>query len=260
MHWPNPYIPLEETLDALLTLQSRGKIRFIGLSNFAQSELERAISQCGPGKIVSNQVEYNLSQRTAERGMLDFCKQAHVTLLAYSPLGGGSTLARGKHLQFLKDISNKYEKSAAQIALRWLLLRRPVILIVKSSSHKHTLENAEVMRLDLEQEDIDTINREFRQQLVRVPPSRIRVGHNNGGPAFRSIDEAMENKDDLVPAPQSMALNLQRGNAFNPLGLMPLTGSAGWYDYELADNESLYWAWVIAKGIDEPMPAYVRLT
>ena len=158
-HWPNPQVPLEETLDALLTLKSQGKIRFIGVSNFTVKELETARSHGGPSEIASTQVEYNLSQRAVERDVLPYCQREHVTLLAYSPLGGGSTLVDGRRSRLLRDIGEKYEKSAAQIALRWLLTRASVIPIVKSSDPKHTLENAQAAKFELDREDIERIDR-----------------------------------------------------------------------------------------------------
>ena len=93
---------------------------------------------------------------------------------------------------------------------------------------------------------------------MHIMPFRIRVQHKEGTAHFRSVHEAIRNKRDLVPAPSTVASNIQRGNVVKPIRLVPLAERSGLYDYALADSEILYWAWVIAKGMDEPMPAFVH--
>ena len=59
LHWPNPRIPLEETLDALMEVKQAGKTRHIGVSNFTTDLMEQAVEICGQGELMNNQVEYH---------------------------------------------------------------------------------------------------------------------------------------------------------------------------------------------------------
>ena len=72
VHWPNPSIPISETMTALEKLVKDGKVRFIGLSNFSQREMEEAQKLIDPKKIVSNQVEYNLFDRFIESSLMPY--------------------------------------------------------------------------------------------------------------------------------------------------------------------------------------------
>ena len=85
IHWPNPKIPLEETLGAFKDLKKENKIRYIGVSNFTCNLLKQAKSICP--ELITNQVEYHplLSQKK----MLDFIGDQQMFLTAYSPLMRG---------------------------------------------------------------------------------------------------------------------------------------------------------------------------
>jgi len=74
IHWPNPRIPLRETIKALERLAEEDKIRYIGVSNFSVELLKEAISLTSKHDIVSNQVEYSLLSREIEKDLLDFAK------------------------------------------------------------------------------------------------------------------------------------------------------------------------------------------
>ena len=72
----------------------RGKIRFIGVSNFSVSDLEKAQAALSRHKIVSNQVRYSLIDRTIEGSLLRYCEQQGIALVAYSPLACGLVPAK----------------------------------------------------------------------------------------------------------------------------------------------------------------------
>lgn len=154
IHAPNPAVPLEETLDAMEKLVETGKVRFIGVSNFSVIELERACRVMRRHPIVSNQVRYNLADRSIERGLLDWCQEHHITVIAYSPLG--------RELQRLFDcdpdgvlaqVARETGRSVPQIALNWCLCHDGIVAIPKASSIAHLLENcgASGWRLSAEQ-------------------------------------------------------------------------------------------------------------
>ncbi len=86
LHWPNPDIPLEKTLQAFEELKEEGKIRAYGVSNFGVKDMETCLSA---GHIASNQVPYNLLWRAIEYEVLPFCVDHNVPVLCYSPIMQG---------------------------------------------------------------------------------------------------------------------------------------------------------------------------
>lgn len=257
MHWPNPEIPIDETLRALHSLVEQGKVRFIGVSNFTVSELAYArLASSLP--IVSNQMEYNLFERSVEKEMLPYCQREGVTLLAYSPLDRGGILKEEPPLRLLQSLAGKYQKTVVQITLNWLLSHQQVIALVKAGSREHIIENAQATTFKLESEDIALIDSSMEQKIILVPPVRIRVAFKENQRIYRTVDEALHNPQDLIPSPRLVANNILQGHFLKPLALVMTSDLTGEYKYDLVDNSVLYWAWVIARGVNFPMPCFIK--
>jgi diketogulonate reductase-like aldo/keto reductase len=154
IHEPDPAIPLEETLGAMEELVDAGKVRFIGVSNFSVPELERACRVMRKHPIVSNQVRYNIADRTIESGLLAYCQSQRITVIAYSPLGRELQRLRDCDRHGLLDrIADESGKKVPQVALNWCLCHEGVVAIPKGSSVAHVLDNcgASGWRLTAEQ-------------------------------------------------------------------------------------------------------------
>ena len=149
MHWPKTKIPFEETLKAMQKLKEGGKIKHIGVSNFDIKQLKKAMES--GVKIANNQVEFHPG--LYQKDLLGFCKENNITVTAYSPI------ARGKvfEMKTIKEIAEKYEKTEAQVSLRWLL-QKGTIVIPKASSKQHLKENMAIFDWKLEKEDIQKID------------------------------------------------------------------------------------------------------
>jgi len=261
IHWPDPSTPLEETLGAMQDLVYQGKVRFIGVSNFTLAELEHAQSPNLAPEIVSNQMEYNLFQRDIEREMLPYCEATDMILLAYSPFEGNSLLQGGSHLIALQELATKHDKSVAEIALRWLLSRPFVVALVKSATESHTVSNARIMDFDLTGDDVKLIDQIFEQRVDHIPPEEIRVAWDGHTGIFDSLEAASRNERDVIPAPESVAVNIQKGNFLKPLPVIRSSDNSGAYKYDLAGgagDEIYYWAWLIANGPAAPLPVYEK--
>jgi len=92
VHWPDPAVPIEETLATLDNLVAAGKIRYVGLSNYTGWELQRGIDVCernGWAPIASHQPQYSLISREIELETLPLCAANRIAVLPWSPLGGG---------------------------------------------------------------------------------------------------------------------------------------------------------------------------
>jgi len=157
IHAPNPRIPVKESVQAMEKLLEEGVVRFIGVSNFSVQELEHARACLSKTDIVVNQVEYSLLERRIEKDLLPYCIKNKITIMAYSPLGRG-ILAKNK---ILKEIGLKYGKTAAQVALNWLIQKEGVVAIPKAINLEHLKEISESVGWRLSKEDILTIEKHF---------------------------------------------------------------------------------------------------
>ena len=166
IHIPNPEIPIKETMQAMDTLAGQQKIRFIGVSNFSVKQLKEAQSYT-ENKIVNNQIEYNLLTRHSgayniniESEIVPYCQENDIIITAWKPLVKGRLFAKKNKL--LEKISKKYNKTLAQIAINWLISKKNIITIPKSTNVEHLKENLGSLGWKLEKEDMKRLDEEFR--------------------------------------------------------------------------------------------------
>ena len=86
IHWPNPEVPIAETLAAMQALQAQGKVRAIGVSNFGVRDVTRALAA---GRVETNQISYGLIWRAPEFEIASLCRQHDVGIICWGPLGEG---------------------------------------------------------------------------------------------------------------------------------------------------------------------------
>lgn len=149
VHWPNREIPLAETLGAMQELKDQGRIRAYGVSNFNTHHLQDAL-QTGYN-FVNNQVEYHPSLNQQE--LLNFAVKNNITLTAYSPLAQGQDF----QLKPVQEIAGKYQKTEAQVILRWLI-QKGVVVIPRSANTKHIENNFAVIDWSLAEEDMSKLD------------------------------------------------------------------------------------------------------
>jgi len=170
VHWPNPWslTPIPETMRALERLERQGKIRHIGVSNFAVRDLEEARASLSRTDIVSDQVQYSLLHREPEAGLVSYARREGIALLAWSPIAKGvlagkfdakkrprdpirsdSDLFKPQNLKAaaplvssLRKIGKAHRKTSAQVALRWLADHPGVIPIPGMKRPAQAEENA----------------------------------------------------------------------------------------------------------------------
>jgi diketogulonate reductase-like aldo/keto reductase len=165
LHWPEPKVDLEETLNALMDVKRQGLTRHIGVSNFTTDWLRRALEICGQGELLTNQVEYHVF--LSQKPVLDAVRNAGMALTAYAPLARGKVLGN----QVLRDIGGKYGKNEAQVALRWLLDQPDVLAIPKSTRASRADDNFNVLDFQLSNEDMETINAKLLGNDRQIDPS-----------------------------------------------------------------------------------------
>jgi len=164
IHWPNPHIPLAETMKAMEKLVDEGKVHQIGVSNFSVQQTREAQEALSKNSLASNQVEYSLAERSIEKDLLPYCKREHVTVIAYSPLARGHIPASGREERWrmLDRIAKEYGKTKVQVALNWLICKEPVVAIPKAGNLEHVRENAGSQGWLLKKEDQDALDKAFR--------------------------------------------------------------------------------------------------
>jgi aryl-alcohol dehydrogenase-like predicted oxidoreductase len=262
IHFPNPFVPIEQVVTALTSLVADGKVRYVGLSNYSIVDLQQMEDILSPG-ITSNQVEYNLTDRSAENEILPYCQKRGITMIAYSPLGQGNLSLGSNNLRSLKAIADKYRKSIFQVVLRWLVSKPQVIAVTKAASIKHIRENAESADFLIDPDDLAVIENLTTPQIVNVPVNRIFIESPDVRPCYTSLDAALENKADLIPSPELMAANIVRHSSTKPIELTTYSDPQGKYLYKLDPYDFLgqlrkYWAWIIAYGTNREIPARIK--
>lgn len=154
LHEPHSSIPIEETMGAMADLIEAGKVRFAGVSNFSVAQLQEAQKALGTYPLVSNQVRYNLIDRTIEKDVLEYCQANRVTVIAYCPLARGLNRIRDCDPSgAIDELVRMTGRSPAQIVLNWCLCKEGVVAIPKGNSEEHILDNcgAAGWRLSAEQ-------------------------------------------------------------------------------------------------------------
>ncbi|HVG51973.1 MAG TPA: aldo/keto reductase [Xanthobacteraceae bacterium] len=149
IHWPNPRIPLSETIPALSKMKQAGFTRHVGVSNFTPDLLEEAIKY-STEPLVTNQIEWHpYIDQSATRA----ASAAHgMSVTAYSPIAKG----RAAGDKELKLVGMHHRKTAAQVSLRYLL-QEGAIVIPRTSKIERLSENLEVFDFELDEAEMDEI-------------------------------------------------------------------------------------------------------
>ncbi|MEM1977868.1 MAG: aldo/keto reductase [Candidatus Caldarchaeum sp.] len=184
IHFPNPLIPIGQTMKAMEKLVNDGKIRYIGVSNFNLKTLIKARESLKKEDIVSNQVRYNLLQREIEKDLMPYCQHEKINILAYSPLAQG--VLTGKYgpsnvprdiirrinvlfspaylrkaeplFQELKRLSEKYRVSVGNVALAWITGHHGSVAIAGAKNYAQAAENPVTGKIELTPEEIQRLS------------------------------------------------------------------------------------------------------
>lgn len=160
LHWPDPQIPMSETIGALNQAREEGLTQHIGVSNFNTAQLDEAI-KLSEAPILVNQVEYH--PFIDQTPMLEACKSHGSALTAYCPLAQGKVFDD----PVIKEIAKKHGKTEAQVTLRWFVQQEGVIAIPRSSNTAHIKSNNDIHDFNLDFDDMSAIH-ELRRQHERL--------------------------------------------------------------------------------------------
>ena len=163
IHWPEPAVPLGETLEAMMRLKEAGRTRAIGVSNFPVRLMREAVETVG-APIACNQIEYHV--HLGQAPVLDYARAHGIAVTAYSPLAKG----RVREDPVLAGIGRKYGKNPGQVALRWLVQQAGVAAIPKASSPENLAANLALFDFALDAADLAAIaGLDHRRRLTQLP-------------------------------------------------------------------------------------------
>jgi 2,5-diketo-D-gluconate reductase B len=148
MHWPTPGMNLKACLDTMFELRENNKTKHVGVSNFSPDLFNEAI-EIGP--IITNQVKFSPYENGFDK--LKIARQKNKIITAYSPLGRGSVSGD----RTLRKIGKRYNKSEAQVALRWLIQLEHVSVIPKAKNANHRRDNFNIFDFELSEEEMNDI-------------------------------------------------------------------------------------------------------
>jgi len=153
IHWPDRKLPLELIFQ---TMEKLKNVKKVGVSNFTVHHLEDFL-RAGFTPF-ANQVEFH--PYLLQNELLDYCRKHNIYLISYRSLGKGKLL----HETLFKELGEKYEKTPAQIILRWVV-QKEIPVIPKASSEKHLKENLAIFDFTLtaaEMKQIDGLHQNKR--------------------------------------------------------------------------------------------------
>lgn len=159
IHWPNPKIPIKESMRAMEELVKQGKIRYIGVSNFSLEQLKEAQEALSTHEIVSNQVRYKLRDREIEKDLIPYCKKEKITVVSYSPIKGQDLKKKD---DVIEEIAIRNGKTRAQVMLNFLTAEENVIAIAKTDNPDHVRENCGASGWRLSNDDLEQISEAYQ--------------------------------------------------------------------------------------------------
>ena len=149
LHRPDPKVPYEDSVGALVELKAQGKIRHIGLSNVDESQL-RVAQALTP--IVSIQNRYNLADRHSE-SLLDLCEQEAIAFLPWAPVQDAEANPA------LQDTAARHGVTTTQVVLAWLLEHSPAMVpIPGTGSVAHLEENMAAADIQLDANEVSALS------------------------------------------------------------------------------------------------------
>jgi 2,5-diketo-D-gluconate reductase B len=166
VHWPQPSVPLEETLEALAKAKNEGLTRHVGVSNFTVALLDEAVAKCSE-PILTNQIEYHAYIRQDK--LLAACARHVVIITCHVPLARGQLLDD----QVINEIAAVHDKTAAQVALRFLVQQPQVAVVPRALEFSEIDEDIDLFDFELSHEQMGRIGA-LRDRNLRVvnPPVR----------------------------------------------------------------------------------------
>ena len=157
LHAPDPKVPFEDSVGALVELQQEGKIRWVGLSNVSVDEI-RTAERMVHVQTVQNRLN-PFFREALEEGVARYCASRGIGFLAYSPVGGGRLNKKLPGHAALKSIADAHGVSPHAIVIAWVMAQADsVIPIPGASTVEHALDSLTAADVQLTSAELDAID------------------------------------------------------------------------------------------------------
>ncbi|WP_179403948.1 aldo/keto reductase [Burkholderia guangdongensis] len=166
LHWPGSPVPLAEQIAGLNAVAKAGKVRHIGVSNFNRELMTQAVGLSAI-PLVTNQFEYHpyLNQSL----LIESTRRAGLAVTGYC----GMAIGRVFFDDVLKEMAARYDKTVAQIVLRWLVQQDGVVALSRTSKAERLVENMAIFDFELDAADMAAIHRLATINSRIVDPSGL---------------------------------------------------------------------------------------
>ncbi|HCP01644.1 MAG: 2,5-didehydrogluconate reductase [Alphaproteobacteria bacterium] len=166
IHWPQPRVPLEETLAALTKAKRNGLTRHIGVSNFTIALVDEAVAKCSE-PLVTNQIEYHCYIN--QDRLIATCRKHGMLITCHAPLARGAMLED----PVIRDIANAHGKTTAQVALRWSVQQPNIGVVPRALTLSEIEDNIDIFDFTLSPEEMDRVGA-LRTKNLRVINPEVR--------------------------------------------------------------------------------------
>ena len=166
IHWPQPKVPLEETLGALAKARREGLAKNIGVSNFTVPLLDEAVGKC-PEPLLTNQIEYHAYIRQDK--IIAACGRHGLLVTCHVPLARGGVLKD----PVILNVAKSHGKTAAQVALKWLVQQPDMVVVPRALEYSEIKENIDIFDFELSENEINQISR-LRDRNRRIVDPMVR--------------------------------------------------------------------------------------
>tara|TARA_Y100000310_G_C20441128_1_gene696181 strand:+ start:56 stop:886 length:831 start_codon:yes stop_codon:yes gene_type:complete len=154
LHRPNPNIPIKETMKAMNYLVDNKIVKFIGVSMFSIEQMQEA-QRYSKYPIVTNQLKFSIYKKSDIK-TVKYCQENNIIVTAYKIFGRG--MIKTDKISLIADLSKKYNKTEAQILLKWVISKKNMIAIFKSTNTTHLKENKDIFDFKLTDEEIQKVD------------------------------------------------------------------------------------------------------
>ena len=166
IHWPQPKVPLEETLGALAKARREGLAKNIGVSNFTVALLDEAVGKC-PEPLFTNQIEYHAYIRQDK--IIAACGRHGLLVTCHVPLARGAVLED----PVIRDVAKSHGKTAAQVALKWLVQQPDMVVVPRALEYSEIKENIDIFDFELSENEMNQISG-LRDRNLRIVDPTVR--------------------------------------------------------------------------------------
>ena len=166
LHWPSPVIPLAEQIGSLNAVKKAGKVRHIGVSNYNTTLLAEA-SALSEAPLVTNQIEYH--PYLDQTKVLTAARERGMCVTAYHAMAEGKVL----HDPMIREIAARHGKSAAQVALRWIIQQDDLVVLSKTVNEERARENFALFDFELTADEMAALHGLAQADGRMLSPDRL---------------------------------------------------------------------------------------